>query len=239
MKKKIISGLLAMSLLATSGSYAFAEGNINLTGNGAKGNTTLNKTVAENVTVIIPESLEIPHSNETFGSEIGISVAERSVIATGHFVNVKLAKTQKDGTPSDLVEQRSVVRLTNGASHIYSPLRLSKSNKGGDIHNGGAADDLYSIPDDGIIATFKPGDDGTGSQAAGYTGANYKLYAYRGYTSPEVLNNVADDAMELKSGTYKGIITFELEISDKEPIATPEAMEPNGFSGNAKDSVPN
>ena len=220
MKKKIISGLLAMSLLTTSGSYAFAA-DPQLTQNGDIGGTKLTKTVATQVTITIPESIQIPNYSETFGSLIDIKISDNSKLGLGQYAKVSLSDKTLIGGQNNFKEGRSTVELKNGTKPIYSPLRLTKMVNGGDIHGPKAQqpDDqsLYKVKTGMYVACYK-GNENTGKpEKCGLTEGEYKLYAYRGYMN-EDLNDIAGDKdNEIVAGTYEGTVVFQLTIDDTAP----------------------
>lgn len=216
MKKKIISGLLAMSLLATSGSYAFAA-DVKLTRDKPSGKTYLKKSVAENVVVVIPSEVPLPTANTLTGNEFNIYVQDGSNIGADDYVKVYLNKSDSEAGGYD--KEKSIIKLKNGSKSIYSPLRLSKdanveiNNRDADLRKL----DTTTEPEHNkaMIASFKASDKG-GTDAAGITAQGYKLYAFRGYVD-EGLSNVADEKKELAAGEYSGYVTFMLEIDNVEP----------------------
>ena len=222
MKKKIISGLLAMSLLTTSGSYAFAA---NLSQTGDKGSTNLTKTVASHITIIIPEAIQIPNYEDTSGKLFDIGVAADSNLDLGLYAKVSLIGDEivdREGK-NNFIEERSIVELNNRGACMYSPLRLTKMDKGGNIHGPKEQqpDDksLYNVKSGMEVACFK-GNDTTGKpEEYGLTKDGYRLYAYRGYMDKGLSNLAGDEAKEIVAGNYEGTVVFQLTIDNTEPKA--------------------
>ena len=222
MKKKIISGLLAMSLLTTSGSYAFAA---DLSQTGDTGSTNLTKTVTSHITIIIPDSIQIPNYEDTSGKLFDISVAADSNLDPDLYAKVSLGsdKIVSSEGKNNFIQDRSIVELNNRDAYMYSPLRLTKMDKGGNIHGPkqepSEDKSLYRVKSGMEVACFK-GNANTGKpEDYGLTKDGYRLYAYRGYMDKGLSNLAGDEAKEIIAGNYKGTVVFQLTIDNKEPQA--------------------
>lgn len=198
-KRKIISGVLALScLLGASGGNAFA---VDLTGDGATGSTTVRKIVGASYIVTIPDTIDIPEYDVKTGQLIEITLNDNYHISTKKQVNISIEGYEDDN------EDVGAIKLNeseNDDVKIFSPLRLTAAENGGEMEN------IDSLEEDKVLANVT-----TLIASFDYKGNNSiskKLYAYRAFTDDGQGYWTVDK--NNPAGTFEGKINFKLTYDD-------------------------